>query len=93
MNEALNPCVYEWGAAGPVAKKLRENADQILTVYADEDGNKRPRRWFEQVESELSTYFGEDYGHSQPGAATVTIARCCFGDNRTDGTAESTTDE
>lgn len=79
LNEALNPCVYEWGAAGPIEKKLREHADQILTFYADEHGNKRPREWFEEVERSLESYYGEDYGHSKPGNATVTIAKCCFG--------------
>ncbi len=79
LNEALNPCVYEWGAAGPIEKKLREHANQILTFYADEQGNKRPREWFEAMERSLATYYGEDYGHSKLENATVTIATCCFG--------------
>lgn len=80
MNEALNPCIYEWGAAGPVAKKLRDNAEQILTVYADANGNKRPREWFVEKARSLVDYFGEDYGHSGLDSASVTIAKCCFED-------------
>ncbi len=77
-NEALNPCVYEWGAAGPVAKKLRDHAEQILTIYADEDGARRPREWFVDKAKSLVTYYGENYGHLGLEKATVTIASCCF---------------
>ncbi len=78
LNEALNPCVYEWGAAGPISKKLAEHADQILTFYADENGNKRSKEWFADKARSLVTYYGEDYGHSGVKAATVSIAHCCF---------------
>lgn len=78
LNEALNPCVYEWGAAGPISKKLAQHADQILTFYADENGNKRSRQWFADKAQSLVTYYGEDYGHSGLEAATVSIAHCCF---------------
>ncbi len=79
-NEALNPCVYEWGAAGPIARILRDHADQILTVYADESGNKRSREWFVEKARSLITCYGENYGHSGLEKATVTIASCCFGE-------------
>lgn len=87
-NEALNPCVYEWGAAGPVAKKLRDHAEQILTVYADENGNRRPREWFIEKAKSLVTYFGENYGHLGLEKTTVTIASCCFDPPREEPAAE-----
>ena len=79
LNEALNPSIYEWGMRGPIAKCLRENADDILAVYADENGNPRPREYFVEKAKELSTYYGEDYGFATYSEEKmVTIASCCF---------------
>lgn len=89
FNEALNPNIYEWGAAGPISKKLRDNADQILTFYADENGQKRPKAWFEDKAVSLLTYYGEDYGHSGLKDATVTIASCCFEDESESSASDS----
>jgi hypothetical protein len=85
MNEALNPCLYEWGAEGPIARKLEDHADQILTFYADEHGNQRPKAWFEAKAESLVLYYGEDYGHTGLEKADVTIAKCCFGEEDEEG--------
>jgi hypothetical protein len=77
-NEALNPSAYEWGMRDPIAKRLRENAESILAFYADEHGVPRTREWFLAKYEELSTYFGEDYGHVSMSDAMVTIADHCF---------------
>ncbi len=61
-NEALNPCVYEIGMRGPIRKNLRKNSDDILTVYADENGNTRSPEWFREKAVELRTFHGQDYG-------------------------------
>lgn len=77
LNEALNPCIYERGMRGRIAKRLREERDRILALYADDDGRPRSRRDFERIAAELSTYYGEDYGHA--GIDPVaTIANSCF---------------
>jgi hypothetical protein len=90
MNEALNPCVYEWGMRDPIRDHLREHSEQILAFYADDLGRPRPREWFEKKAQELSTYHGEDYGHSGMSDGMITIAQACFPpveDSRPDRTA------
>lgn len=78
LNEALNPSVYEWGAVGPVSAKLRKHSASILAFYADEHGQPRPKSYFQNMAVELSTYYGEDYGHSGFKADMATIAACCY---------------
>lgn len=77
-NEALTPCNYEWGMRGPIAGRLRKNAEKILTFYADDNGRKRPRAWFERKAGDMMTYYGEDYGSSGIREDMVTIANTCF---------------
>ncbi|MCX5659696.1 MAG: hypothetical protein NTW19_08245 [Planctomycetota bacterium] len=79
MNEALNPSRFEWSMHGVINARLRRQAKEILAFYADEKGNPRPREWFEKTMEELSTYGGEDYGHTKIDPK-VTIAGQCFGD-------------
>lgn len=85
FNEALNPCVYEWGLRGDVRRRLEECADDILAFYADENDQPHGREWFDEKARELTTYYGEDYGHSGIEEPTmVTIASACFPDSIAD---------
>ena len=79
LNEALNPCIYDVTMRDNIVRRLRENKERILAVYADENDQPRPREYFEQLYAEHTTYFGEDYGHGgiDPRA---TIAKACFPD-------------
>lgn len=89
LNEALNPCIYGASFRDNICQRLRENREQILAFYADEDREPRPREYFEKIATELSTYYGEDYGHG--GIDPVaTIVNCCFDDEtRIDQHAQS----
>lgn len=78
FNEAINPCIYEIGMRDPIANRLRRDAKAILAFYADDQGNPRPREWFENKARELSTYFGEPYGHSGWDHHWVTISNTCW---------------
>jgi hypothetical protein len=77
-NEALNPCMYEWGVRQMVAWRLQEMADRILTFYAGPDGKPRPPEYFTDMAHELSTYYGEDYGHSGHFDRLLTISDLCW---------------
>ncbi len=77
LNEALNPCTYERAMREEICRRLNENRKQILAFYTDEYGQVRTPECFESIYKELSTYYGEDYGHL--GIDPVaTIANCCF---------------
>lgn len=88
LNEALNPCTYEQGMREAIARKLRENREQILAFYADEDGRPRSRQYFEKLYVELSTYYGEDYGHLGIDPV-VTIANVLFPDEADEEAAQA----
>jgi hypothetical protein len=77
-NEALNPCLYEWGVRQMVAWRLREMADNILAFYAGPDGKPRSPEYFTEKAHELSTYYGEDYGHSGQFEHLLTIGGECW---------------
>jgi len=79
-NEALNPCIYQWGMRWVVARRLRKMADRIRAFYADENGQERPKEYFDQIADELSTYYGEEYGHSGISDKMVLISEHCYPD-------------
>jgi len=77
-NEALNPSLYEWGMRGTIAKQLRNNAEDIVTFYCDLDGRPRSPGYFDALADELSSWFGEDYGHSGIDERILTIGNTCL---------------
>lgn len=77
-NEALNPCIYEWGIRWTIARRLRKMADDIRAFYADENGQERPKEYFDQLAEELSTYYGEEYGHSGISDKMLLISEYCY---------------
>lgn len=79
FNEALNPSLFERGMRPAVRAAVAARADKILLWYADDNGNRRPRRYFEAMLGELSTYYGEDYGHRGSPDELVSIANTCYG--------------
>lgn len=86
FNEALNPCIYEAGMRGPISRRLERNAATILAFYADPITKQpRSREWFEKKAEETFYYYGEYYGHSDPGTTNVTISKYCF-DNQLEPT-------
>ena len=78
FNEALNPSRFEAGMRKPVRKAVRKRADSIRQWYADDNGVTRPRAYFDRLIVELSTYYGEDYGHRGSYDELISIGNTCF---------------
>lgn len=78
LNEALNPSLFEPMMRSAVEKQIARRAPALLARYSDRFGNRRSRLWFEHKFRELSTYYGEAYGHEERFDAMVTIATACY---------------
>lgn len=70
FNEALNPSRFNSQLRGTVRDRLKSRASKLLAFY-----DTTPQRERERLE-ELSTWYGEPYGHSGFGGV-VTIADHC----------------
>ena len=77
-NEALNPSRFETGMRKAVRKAVHKRADSILQWYADDNGNTRPRAYFDRLVDELATHYGEDYGHRGSYDELISIGNTCF---------------
>lgn len=62
FNEALNNNVYDWMVRGGIERRLRAEAEHILAFY-EKDGRPRDPAYYENLQEELSTYYGEEYGY------------------------------
>ena len=78
LNEAFNPSFFEAPMRPAVRLAVRARADRILEWYADDNGQRRPQRYFQEVHQALGTYWGEDYGHRGAPDELVSIANACF---------------
>ncbi|MCE9590677.1 MAG: hypothetical protein K8S99_09160 [Planctomycetes bacterium] len=78
FNEALNPCLHDWMMRGSVRDRVRKNKAAILRFYADPSGQPYPREHFETLARELSTFYGEPYGHSGFNGHLVGVYNVCF---------------
>ncbi len=78
FNEALNPNSYAALMGTRVRKMLRARCFDLLDWYRDERGRPRSREQFAAIEQELSTFYGEPYGHESDGESRVSIATTCF---------------
>lgn len=77
-NEALNPNLYEWTMRPGVRRVLRSRAEQIVKFYTQKDGRPNDPTYFDQLAQELSTYYGEAYGHSGRFEKLMTIGNTCY---------------
>ncbi|MFW6060899.1 MAG: ankyrin repeat domain-containing protein, partial [Phycisphaeraceae bacterium] len=82
LNEALNPNVMEPMMRRAVQRQIAKHAPALLARYSDRFGNRRSRLWFERKFRELSTYYGEEYGHESKFDDMITIANSCFPSHR-----------
>ena len=78
FNEALNPNTYLPLVDTRVRAMLRARCADVLDWYRDERGLPRTREQFAAIAKELSTFYGEPYGHQDDGENTVSIATTCF---------------
>jgi hypothetical protein len=78
FNEALNPNTYLPLIDARVRAMLRSRCFDLVDWYRDERGRVRNRQQFAAVAEDLSTFYGEPYGHQNDGENTVSIATTCF---------------
>lgn len=63
-DEALNPSLYEALTRPTLRKKIEARHDDLMRWYKPLYGDAEPTRFFSDMVRELSTYYGENYGHS-----------------------------
>ncbi|HXE54701.1 MAG TPA: ankyrin repeat domain-containing protein [Tepidisphaeraceae bacterium] len=79
LDEALNPGFFDPSLRNGMRDAVRARRRVLLEHYCDEDGQPRPRQWFDRKFDELRTYWGVDYGHQGTYQEVVTIGSSCFG--------------
>jgi len=77
-NEALNPSEYDFTRQPGVRRFLRNHAKHIVQFYTDKDRRPKDPAYFENLAHELSSYYGEPYGHSGNLENLLTIGNTCF---------------
>lgn len=83
LDEALNPCLFEWDVRIAVRRELKKRRRAILDWYAGDNPAKRNPAYFENLCRQYSTYYGEDYGHAGGPASLITIGNTCFDERAT----------
>jgi len=76
-NEALNPSLYTPSMRSGIREGLEERAQEIVGFYTRVDGRPAEPSYFNDLARELSTYYGEPYGHSGSFDELLTIGTCC----------------
>jgi hypothetical protein len=82
LDEALNPGFFDAYMRPALHDAVRARTATLLRHYCDENGRPRDKQWFDDKLHELSTYWGQDYGHRGRYDELVSIGNACFGDIR-----------
>jgi len=77
-NEALNPNVYNAVTGKRVRGMVRARCVDALEWYRDERGRPLKHQEFVEIEDELSTFYGEQYGYRIDASHEISIAATCF---------------
>lgn len=77
-NEALNPSRFDFSRRPGARRYLRSHATAIIRFYTERDGRPNDAAYFDNLARELSTYYGEPYGHSGNLEDLLTIGNTCF---------------
>jgi len=77
-NEALNPNLYDFTMRPGVRRVLRSRAKSVVAFYTQKDNRPDNPEYFDKLACELSTYYGEPYGHSAQMERLMTIGNTCF---------------
>jgi ankyrin repeat protein len=77
-NEVLNPNVYGFTSRARLRAIVRSRCADVIDWYRDEHGQRLSQKQFEQLEQELSTFYGEEYGYQSDGKDRVSVANTCF---------------
>jgi hypothetical protein len=76
-NEVLNPNTYLAYVGQRVRTIIGTRCDDVADWYRDGRGQAHGAAWFAARQSELSTYFGEPYGHELEADDAVSVANIC----------------
>jgi hypothetical protein len=77
-NEALNPNLYEFTMRPGIRRVLHSRARHIIEFYTLKDGRPNDPAYFDQLARDLSTYYGEPYGHSGNFHLLMNIGKTCY---------------
>ncbi|MBC8108546.1 MAG: ankyrin repeat domain-containing protein, partial [Anaerolineae bacterium] len=91
-DETLNPSLYLDFMRPSVRDMARANADAIIGLHVDANGQRHSRQWFADKTHELRTYWGVNYGHRGDDKDLIMIHEICFKDGdaaATENLAES----
>lgn len=78
LNEALNPSLYDASMRPHIRRILEGRADRIVKFYTHRDGRPKDPDYFERLTHELSTYYGEPYGHSGQFDKLMNLGNTCI---------------
>ena len=77
-NEVHNPNWLPASMLKIVKRSIIDRSDNLLKMYCDRHGNRNTRHYFEQRLKELSTYYGEDYGHKLKFDEVMSLQGSCL---------------
>ena len=77
-NEALNPNRYGSSMRRGIRRILESRAKEIVQFYTQKNGRPEDPAYFDNLARELSTYYGEAYGHSGQLETLMTIGNTCI---------------
>lgn len=72
-NEALNPNRYDVTLRAEMKRQIEKRAASVFEFWTKRDGRPADAAYFDALAGELSTYYGEAYGHSTGGEPLFTI--------------------
>jgi ankyrin repeat protein len=76
-NEVLNPNSYLAYVGARMRSVVAGRCDDVTDWFRDARGQPLPTAWFAARQQQLSSYFGEPYGHQLPVEGLVSVAALC----------------
>ena len=76
-NEVLNPNTYLAYVGRRVRSVIATRCDDVFDWYRSADGRPLDWAWFSARQQDLSTWFGEDYGHQLETQGAVSVTELC----------------
>ena len=77
-DEVLNPCFHEWTIRGKIKDRIASQRENILERYAGNNPAHRTPEYFDAIQTDCLTWFGESYGHSGHLDKLITVSQTCF---------------
>jgi cytohesin len=81
LDEALNPSVYLPKMRDGIRRAIKEHSNDVIERYVDANGNRRGQQYFRDKLTELSTYWGVEYGHKGGATDLLSIPAVCYGND------------